>query len=143
MNVRDARFDRDILEKLEIGEVYDMLPPIRYSCDLCGTITKEAAQLTGLLEGTKVAGGMFDIDACAVAVDITSPERMCTIAGTWSINEYISEHPVMDGSIAMNSLFASPGYYLVEECSATSSGTFSFSIHCSKYHSKFPDERAS
>lgn len=139
MNVRDARFDRDILEKLEIGEVYDMLPPIRYSCDLCGTITKEAAQLTGLLEGTKVAGGMFDIDACAVAVDITSPERMCTIAGTWSINEYISERPVMDGSIAMNSLFAIPGYYLVEECSATSSGNLEWYLEQCMENEKVPE----
>ena len=99
-----------------------MLPPIRYSYDLCGTISKEASELTGLPEGTAVAGGMFDIDACAVAVDVTSPDRMCTIAGTWSINEYIAKEPVMDGTIAMNSLFAMPGYYLVEDCSATSSG---------------------
>ena len=91
MNVRDARFDKDILEKLGIGEAYDMLPPIRYSYDLCGQISEEASKLTGLPAGTAVAGGMFDIDACAVAVDVTSPERMCTIAGTWSINEYISE----------------------------------------------------
>ena len=65
---------------------------------------------------------MFDIDACAVAADITSPEELVTIAGTWSINEFISEQPIMDGNIAMNSLFAIPGYYLAEECSATSSG---------------------
>ena len=68
MNVRDVRFDKDILEKMGIGEVYDMLPPIRYSYDLCGTISKEASELTGLPEGTAVAGGMFDIDACAVAL---------------------------------------------------------------------------
>ncbi len=122
MNVRDAKFDKEILEELGIGEVYDMLAPIKYSYDLCGSITEEASMLTGLPVGTPVAGGMFDIDACAVAVDLTSPEELCTIAGTWSINEYISETPVMDGSVAMNSLFAMPGYYLIEECSATSSG---------------------
>jgi len=122
MNVRDARFDKEILEELGIGEVYDMLAPIKYSYENCGSITEEASALTGLPVGTPVAGGMFDIDACAVAVDLTSPEELCTIAGTWSINEYISETPVMDGSVAMNSLFAMPGYYLIEECSATSSG---------------------
>lgn len=122
MDVKNARFDKEVLEKLGIGEVYEKLAPIKYSYDLCGTITEEASKLTGLPVGTPVAGGMFDIDACAVAVDVTSTKEMCTIAGTWSINEYISETPVMDGSIAMNSLFAMPGYYLVEECSATSSG---------------------
>ncbi|WP_332829118.1 FGGY-family carbohydrate kinase [Treponema primitia] len=65
---------------------------------------------------------MFDIDSCAVAMNVTTPEEFCTIAGTWSINEYPSKTPVTDGSIAMNSLFAIPGYFLVEECSATSAG---------------------
>ena len=139
MNVRDASFDRDILEKLGIGEAYDMLPPLRYSYDLCGTISEEAAKLTGLPAGTPVAGGMFDIDACAVAVDITSPEKMCTIAGTWSINEYIAEKPVMDGSIAMNSLFAMPGYYLVEECSATSSGNLEWFLENCMDHEPIPE----
>ena len=82
---------------------------------------------------------MFDIDACAVAVDITSPEKMCTIAGTWSINEYISEAPVMDGSIAMNSLFAMPGYYLVEECSATSSGNLEWFLENCMDHEPIPE----
>lgn len=122
MDVKHAKFDREILEKLGIGEVYHKLAPIKYSWDLCGTICEEASELTGLPPGIPVAGGMFDIDACAVASDITSPKEMVTIAGTWSINEFISEAPVMDGNVAMNSLFAIPGYYLAEECSATSSG---------------------
>jgi len=45
------------------------------------------------------------------------------IAGTWSINEYISRKPVVNHSVMMNSLFCLPGYYLVEECSPTSAGT--------------------
>lgn len=122
MDVKHAGFDKEMLEQLGIGEVYEKLAPIRYSYDLCGTICEEASVLTGLPAGTPVAGGMFDIDACAVAADVTSPEEMVTIAGTWSINEFISEKPIMDGNIAMNSLFAIPGYYLAEECSATSSG---------------------
>ncbi len=122
MNVRDACFDREILVAFGIGEVYNKLAPLVYSCDLCGKITKEAAEKTGLREGTPVAGGMFDIDACAIAMHVTTPEEMCTITGTWSINEFISPRPVTDGTIAMNSLYAIPGYYLEEECSATSAG---------------------
>lgn len=122
MDIKNVRFDKEILEKLGIEEVYDMLPPIRYSYELCGYVTKKVAEITGLPEGIPVAGGMFDIDACAIAVDITTPEKLCTIAGTWSINEYIAKEPVLNGNIAMNSLFAIPEYYLIEECSATSSG---------------------
>ena len=129
----------EILRKLGIEEVYDKLAPVKYSYDLCGKITKEASELTGLPEGTPVAGGMFDIDACAVAADVTSTEELCTIAGTWSINEYISETPVMDGSIAMNSLFAMPGYYLVEECSATSSGNLEWFLQNCMENEQIPE----
>ena len=139
MDVKNARFDKEILKKLGIEEVYDKLAPIRYSYDLCGKITKEASELTGLLQGTPVAGGMFDIDACAVAADVTSTDELCTIAGTWSINEYISKTPVMDGSIAMNSLFAMPGYYLVEECSATSSGNLEWFLQNCMENEQIPD----
>lgn len=122
MDIKNVTFDRELLKELGIEEVYDKLAPIKYSYELCGRITEEAAALTGLLPGTAVAGGMFDIDACAIGMNVTTPDELCTIAGTWSINEFISKTPVTDGSIAMNSLYAIPGYYLIEECSATSAG---------------------
>lgn len=121
MNIRAARFDSDMLEAFGIGEIYERLAPVKYSYEKCGAVTAESAKLTGLAEGTPVAGGMFDVDSCAVAMNVTTPEEFCTIAGTWSINEYISREPVTSAPF-MNSLFAIPGYYLVEDCSATSAG---------------------
>lgn len=122
MDVRNARFDPALLDALGIGEVYEKLAPLRFSSDKCGFITAVTAAMTGLKQGTPVAGGMFDIDACAIGMDITSPEQLCTITGTWSINEFISKTPITGTRIAMNSLYAIPGYYLLEECSATSAG---------------------
>ena len=87
-----------------------------------GEDTEEAAALTGLLPGTPVIGGMFDIDACALAVNVTDETNICMIAGTWSINEYPRRAPVTDGTVLMNSLFCLPGYYLIEESSPTSAG---------------------
>jgi L-xylulokinase len=128
MDVKNVRFDRELLKALGIGEVYEKLAPLRYSSDNCGCITAEAARLTGLAQGTPVAGGMFDIDACAIAMDITSPDQLCTITGTWSINEFIAKAPILGTSVAMNSLYAIPGYYLLEECSATSAGNLEWFI---------------
>jgi L-xylulokinase len=124
MNVRDARFDRQLLAEFGLEEVYELLPPLCYSTEPCGTVSASAAAATGLAAGTPVAGGMFDIDACAVAVDVTDEKNICVIAGTWSINEYVARAPVLDGSILMNSLFCIPGLYLVEECSPTSAGNY-------------------
>ena len=65
------------------------MPKLCYSYELCGYVTKEAASLTGLAEGTPVCGGMFDIDACAVGMNVIDPEMIAVITGTWSINEYV------------------------------------------------------
>lgn len=128
MDVKNGRFDRGLLEILGIGEVYDMLTPLKGSCDLCGHVTEAAARETGLLPGTPVAGGMFDVDACAIASAVTRPGQVCTITGTWSINECIADHPVTGTEVAMNSLYAIPGYYLLEESSATSAGNLEWAI---------------
>jgi len=130
MNLRDKCFDKKMLTDFGIGEMYECLAPIRYSYDNCGLLTREAAELTGLKEGTPIAGGMFDIDACAIAMSVLEPKDMITIAGTWSINEYISKEPVLNrDNIMMNSLYAIPGYYLIEECSATSAGNLEWYIN--------------
>lgn len=128
MNLRDGCFDRELLAEFGLEELMDALPPIKYSTDLCGGISREAGSETGLVEGTPVAGGMFDIDACAVAMDITDEDNIAVIAGTWSINEYISRKPVLNKSVMMNSLYCTGDYYLIEECSPTSAGNHSWFI---------------
>lgn len=128
LNVRDGCYDKEILDSFGIGEVMEKLAPLKNSADCCGYVTAETAARCGLQQGTPVAGGMFDIDACAIAMHVITPEEMCTITGTWSINEFISEHPITDGTVAMNSRFAIPGYFLEEECSATSAGNLEWVI---------------
>ena len=122
LNLHTRSYDRELLALFGLEEIYDALPPLCLSAEVCGHITQEAAALCGLLPGTPVVGGMFDIDACALAAAVTDEENICMIAGTWSINEYIRKEPVVDGSVRMNSLFCLPEYYLIEESSPTSAG---------------------
>lgn len=122
MNLHTRTHDRNLMELFGLGEMYECLPPLVMAADLCGAVTAEAARETGLKEGTPVAGGMFDIDACAIAVGVVDESKICMIAGTWSINEYIRKEPVVDGSVLLNSLYCMPGYYLIEESSPTSAG---------------------
>ncbi len=128
LNLKEVRFDRELLEEFGLGEFYGALPPLKHSTDYCGGISAVASRETGLPEGTPVAGGMFDIDACAIAMDITNEDNIAVIAGTWSINEYISKKPVLDKSIMMNSVYCMDEYYLIEECSPTSAGNHTWFI---------------
>ena len=128
MNLKEKRFDRDLLAEFGLEDLFEALPPLKNSTDYCGSVSRQAALETGLAEGTPLAGGMFDIDACAIAMDITNDENICVIAGTWSINEYISKQPVLNKSVMMNSLYCIPGYYLIEECSPTSASNYEWFI---------------
>lgn len=129
MNIAEARHDRELLKEYGLEDVFEKLPPLKYSYEQCGTISEKAASETGLLKGTPVSGGMFDIDACAIAMDVTDDEKLCVIAGTWSINEYISKKPVTNKTIMMNSLFCIPDYFLIEECSPTSASNSEWFIN--------------
>lgn len=120
MNVRDVKYDKDLLKEFDLEDVLGILPPIKYSNEIFGHITGEVAELTGLKEGTPVAGGLFDIDACAIATGIIDEEKLCMIAGTWSINQYISKKPIVSKDLFMTSLYCIEGYWLTTEASATS-----------------------
>ena len=122
VNLYTRRYDDELLDCFGLRCVRDALPPLCNSLDIAGLVTEEAAAKCGLREGTPVAGGMFDIDACAIAVSVLDERNICMIAGTWSINEYPRKAPVVDGRVQMNSLFALPEYYLIEESSPTSAG---------------------
>lgn len=120
MNVRDVCYDKDLLAEMGLDSIYDKLPPLKYSGEICGHITEEVAALTGLKAGTPVAGGSMDIHASAMAVGITDEDAMCVVAGTWSINEYISKTPVVDKDLFMTSIYTMPGYWMILEGSPTS-----------------------
>lgn len=120
VNLHTKSYDRDLLKDFELEEFFDTLPPLISSTDRCGSITKQVAELTLLKEGTPVFGGMFDINACAIATGVVDPSSACIIAGTWSINEYLSTEPVTEHKVMMNSIFCDNKHYLIEESSATS-----------------------
>lgn len=122
LNLHTADYDLALLQLFGIEGMKDALPPLCQSIEIAGAVSKEAALATGLREGTPVIGGMFDIDACALAVDVTDEKNICMIAGTWSINEYLRPDPITDGRVLMNSLFCLPNYFLIEESSPTSAG---------------------
>ena len=117
-NIRD--YDNEILAAMGIGHLRTILPPVRPSCQVCGHVNAKAAGQAGLKEGTPVAGGMIDITACAIATGITDESRICLIAGTWSINEFISKRPLMAKGLLLTSVYCIDDYFMVTDGSMTS-----------------------
>lgn len=128
INLSTGAYDRELLSYFGLEEIYDKLPPLKHAAEICGYVTKEVSELTLLPEGTPVAAGMFDVNACGIASGLSDEEKMCMIAGTWSINEFIAKEPVLNGTVALNSMFCIPGYYLIEESSPTSAGNMEWFI---------------
>jgi len=128
MNIRDLRHDADLLGAYGLGGIADKLPSIRGSAEICGRVTAAASDATGLREGTPVAGGLFDISSCAIASGITDGDRLCLIAGSWSINEYITTAPVQDRELFMTSAYCMPGRWLITEASATSASNLEWVV---------------
>jgi L-xylulokinase len=128
MDVHTLCYDASVLDAFGISHVRDKLPPLRKSGEICGRVTARAAAETGLAEGTPVAGGLFDITACAIGTGITSPDKLCLIAGSWSINEYISPAPVQDHDLFMTSKYCIPEYWLITEASATSASNLEWVV---------------
>ncbi len=128
VNLNTRAYDRELLECFGLSDCFDKLPELKYSSELCGYITEAAAALTKLAPGTPAAAGMFDVDACGLASGLIEERGMCMVAGTWSINEYISKKPVTNGTVDLNSMYCMPGYFLVEESSPTSAGNLEWFV---------------
>jgi L-xylulokinase len=128
INLETLTYDPALLRLFGLEECLEKLPPLVSSVDICGTVTDDVAKATGLAAGTPVAGGAFDIDACAVTAKVFDDTHVCMIAGTWSINEYVAKAPITDGSVLMNSCFCIPNTYLIEESSPTSAGNLEWYV---------------
>jgi len=121
LDVGTGQYDAGLLDAFGIGAWAEKLPPLRLAADVCGRVTPSAAEATGLTPGTPVAGGLFDIDACALSSALLDESQLGMTFGTWGINQYVAATPVVDG-VFMTSRYCVPGRFLMLEGSATSAG---------------------
>jgi L-xylulokinase len=120
MDVRNKCYSSELMALYDLSEVTDALPPLKHSSEVAGQVTTTAAEETGLAAGTPVVGGLFDVDASAIGSGVINPNQACLVMGSWSINEVITEDPIVDPSLFMTTIFAEPDLFLTIEGSATS-----------------------
>ena len=89
-------FSREALATFGLETLARALPEVRPSTAAVGTVTTEAARATGLLAGTPVACGLHDVTASAFGIGAHAPGTLGIVAGTYSINEIVSDEPRVD-----------------------------------------------
>ena len=127
LQMRDRRYEPDLLAAYGLGDCVDLLPPVLESADIAGHVSEQVATLTGLRAGTPVVAGLFDVVASAVGSGVTRTGAASVIAGTWSINQVITDEPIRDPSIFMLSAFDRRRYLAIES-SATSAANLEWIV---------------
>jgi len=85
-NLRKQYFEKEILDKIGISPA--ILPDIFHCHDVIGTVTKQAAQQTRLVEGIPVAAGQVDCNASwlgAGAIDVGDFQSNLGTVGNFGI----------------------------------------------------------
>lgn len=128
INLATRNYDSDILRVYGIEEMSQCLADLEESCRVIGQVTEEAAAQTGLLPGTPVTSGLFDVVACALGSGVYDRDRYSMIAGTWNINSGLEPEILDCGPDTKCSLFADSDHYIYVESSATSAVNFDWFI---------------
>lgn len=129
INTRDRKIDTEMLDIVGLGFLVDILPPLRYATDCCGTISAAAALQTGLKQGTRVAAGCYDIDSAGLATGMTDERYLNVIVGSWANNQFIAREPVVSESFFSTTVYAQEGYYLMLEGSPTSASNLEWFVN--------------
>lgn len=85
IDVRTRRWSPEVNSVWGIDGIAAVLPPIRKPTELAGTVTTDAAALTGLAAGTKVYKGQMDITASSLGVGVARPGDCMAVIGTAGI----------------------------------------------------------
>ena len=79
-----------------VGIEASILPAVFESTDVCARVSKSAAKLTGLLEGTPIVAGAGDQAAGAVGIGLTHPGAVGATIGTSGVMFAATDRPVLD-----------------------------------------------
>lgn len=115
-NTRD--YSNTVLKLTGIEDYKELLPVVKKSYEMGGKITKSAAEMTGLKEGTPVAVGAWDVSSTALGLGCVSDNEAFSIIGTAGIHMLVTDKPTIDKAYSL-SCHAVPNKYLVHSMAMT------------------------
>ncbi len=96
LDVKHGKWSREVLDAIAFDP--SLLPPVVPADAVCGIITAEVAQLTGLIEGTPVAGGGADNACGAVGNGVVRAGLALISIGTSGVVLAHTDTPQIDRS---------------------------------------------
>jgi xylulokinase len=128
-----AKWSEEVLAAA--GIPLDKFPDALPSTAVVGTVTSEASQLSGLLEGTPVVIGGGDGVAATVGTGAITPGVTYNSLGTASWISTVTEKPILDeGMIVFNYAHMIPG--LISPCATMQSAAASFNWALRQFYSE-------
>ncbi|MCX5512742.1 FGGY-family carbohydrate kinase [Kaistia algarum] len=106
-------FNPALLELFGIECHAGLLPEVRPSEAMAGTLLPAAAEALGLRAGTPVAMGAGDLPACVLGAGAVDAGIACSVVGTTCLNGVVSEAPVFTPR-DMGILFTVPGHLWIK-----------------------------
>lgn len=122
-DLEKRQWSDDLVRAFEIDPA--ILPEVHPSTDIAGTVTKEAAALTGLLEGTPVVIGGGDGSCACVGAGVSSEGKAYNVLGSSSWISSAVKTPVFDDEMrTFNWVHLDPE--LVTPCGTMQAAGFSY-----------------
>jgi xylulokinase len=123
LDVSQRRWSDEVLRELAIPKAW--MPRCVESPEITGTITAQAAELTGLKAGTPVVGGGGDQAASAVGTGIVAPGLVSVTMGTSGVVFAYTEEPSRDPEGRLHTFcHAVPGKWHVMGVTLSAGGSF-------------------
>jgi sugar (pentulose or hexulose) kinase len=96
LDLQTRDYSDELLEAVGITEYRHLLPKLASASEVAGKVTKEAADLTGLMAGTPVSTGGFDGACSALGSGAhAAGQAACTIA-TAGVHIVLASEPTLD-----------------------------------------------
>lgn len=95
-NVKTQAYDPAILKLFGLDAIGHALPDIAPPDAIVGSVSVDAAAITGLMAGTPVVTGLHDVTASALGIGGLKSGTVAIVAGTYSINETLTIEPKID-----------------------------------------------
>lgn len=94
LDIRERKWSDEILSKLGIKK--SLLAPCFESQEITSKVSKQASVLTGLTEGTPIAGGAGDQEAAAIGNGIIQEGVMSCVLGSSGVIFAHTDKPIID-----------------------------------------------